>query len=166
MNIARYPAMKAIIARNYNEVTISKHKKEMSMKKILGLPMLAGMLMLASCGTCKKQSMSNDITGTWVIVEAMGQSTAQGDSEAVITFEAEGKLTGNSSVNSFFGDYTFKTGTLSFRNVGMTRRMGRSMDVEACVIQAVNTSAAISVDGSSAVITDKNGKTIMKLRKK
>jgi hypothetical protein len=40
------------------------------------------------------------------------------------------------------------------------------MDVEACVIQAVNTSAAISVDGSSAVITDKNGKTIMKLRKK
>ena len=166
MNIARYPAMKAIIARNYNEATINKHKKEISMKKILGLPMLAGMLILTSCGTCKKQSMNNDVTGTWTIVEAMGQSTAQGDSEAVITFEAEGKLTGNSSVNSFFGDYTFKTGTLSFSNVGLTRRMGRSMDVEACVIQAVNNSTAISVDGSNAVITDKNGKTIMKLRKK
>lgn len=27
MNIARYPARKAIIAKNYNEVTINKHKK-------------------------------------------------------------------------------------------------------------------------------------------
>lgn len=27
MNIARYPARKAIIARNYNEATINKHKK-------------------------------------------------------------------------------------------------------------------------------------------
>lgn len=136
------------------------------MKRILGLPMLAGLLMLGSCGTCKKQGMTNDITGTWTIVEAMGESTAQGDSEAVITFDTEGKLTGNSSVNSFFGDYTLKTGTLSFSNVGMTRRMGRSMDVETRVIQAVNESASISVDGSSAVISDKNGKAVMKLRKK
>lgn len=136
------------------------------MKRILGLPMLASLLMLGSCGTCKKQNMETDITGTWTIVEAMGKSTAGGDSEAVITFDNEGKLNGNASVNAFFGDYKFKTGTLSFSNVGMTRRMGQSMDIEASVIQAVNKSATISIDGNSAVISDKNGKKVMTLRKK
>lgn len=128
--------------------------------------MLASLLMLGSCGTCKNQNMKTDITGTWTIVEAMGKSTVGGDSEAVITFSSDGKLNGNATVNAFFGDYSFKTGTLSFSNVGMTRRMGKSMDIEANVIQAVNESASISVDGNSAVISDKNGKKTMTLRKK
>lgn len=122
---------------------------------------------MCSCGSQKKvEGNTADLYGEWIIEKAMGLSTEGGEKQAFIKFASDGKMNGNASVNSFFGGYELKGDTLKLGNVGMTRMMGPSMDIEDAVVKALGESVTIKVNKKSASVLDKNGKVVMELKKK
>ncbi|MCM1078238.1 MAG: META domain-containing protein [Firmicutes bacterium] len=119
---------------------------------------------MSACTTGKTVMKTNGgLFGEWNIEQAMGKSTAGGDSPAVINFSPDGRINGNASVNSFFGSYTGDGRNMTFSQVGMTRMMGQSMEIEDAVTQAVNTTARMSINGDKALVYDKDGNIVMKL---
>lgn len=124
------------------------------------------LIMLGSCGTKNVLEISANMIGTWDIVSAMGKSTAGGDKAPYITFAEGGKFNGNASVNNFFGEYKPSKNEPAIKNVGMTRMMGRSMDIEQNITDALNNTTTIKLQGDKAVVYDKNGKEVMVLKKK
>lgn len=136
------------------------------MKKNVFLTALIAFV-LSSCG-CNKAVCEKtvDLTGTWTIVTAMDKETKNGDKPATITFDGNGQVNGNATVNSFFGGYTLKGNNISFGNMGMTRMMGKSMDIEQAVNEALDSSATVEINGKKAKVMNKEGKTVMTLVKK
>lgn len=135
------------------------------MKKFFILSAICALM--CSCGSQKKvEGYTADLYGEWIIEKAMGLSTEGGEKQAFIKFAPDGKMNGNASVNSFFGGYELKGDTLKLGNVGMTRMMGPSMDIEDAVVKALGESVTIKVNKQSASVLDKNGKVVMELKKK
>lgn len=136
------------------------------MKKNLFLTALIAFV-LSSCGCNKKVCQQTvDLTGTWVIVTAMDKETKNGDKPAIITFDGNGKVNGNATVNTFFGGYALQGNTISFGNMGMTNMMGKSMDIEQAINEALGHSSTVETDGKKAKMKNKAGKTVMTLEKK
>ena len=50
--------------------------------------------------------------------------------------------------------------------MGMTRMMGKSMDIEQAINEALDNSATVETDGKNAKVMNKDGKTVMTLVKK
>ena len=74
-------------------------------------------------------------------------------------------MNGCSSVNLFNAGYTLQKGNLHFTPVAMTRRMGRSMNIETAVTQALGAAARVKVKGQQAYILDEKNDTVMVLAK-
>lgn len=124
-------------------------------------------IMFCSCAGSKNFSENKyDMTGTWNIVTAMDKSTKGGDKEPEITFGKDGKIHGNASVNSFFGGYTQKGNVIEFSNMGSTRMMGKSMDIEQAISEAFEKTHTVKVKGNKATVYDKSGRKIMTMKKK
>ena len=119
-----------------------------------------------SACTSNKDTVGVSIKGAWDILLANGVSTAGGDHQAYISFEANGEMNGNASVNSFFGSYKYSGNKLFLMNVGMTRMMGANMKIEDAVIQALNSVSTIKINGNSASVYNSRGNEIMILKKK
>ena len=137
------------------------------MRKNFGLVVALMMFLLSSCTCSKKlEGSSADIRGEWIIETAMGVNTEGGEKQAFINFGDDGKMNGCATVNNFFGGYTNQDGKLTFSAIGMTRMMGPSMDKEDAIVQAVNSASSIKVKGNTATVADKDGKTLMVLRRK
>ena len=134
------------------------------MKTIVKKILLISAVVLPGC-TAQKETTLEDITGQWNIETACGQSTAEGENQAFINFGENGEMTGNTSVNSFFGQYTLKDGKLVLENIGMTRKMGPNMEIETAVTEALNAIATIEVKDSTASVLNEEGKVIMTLKK-
>lgn len=124
---------------------------------------LASILALTGCG--QKNSKDIDLVGTWAIEQAMGVSTEKAENHAFISFDKEGKVNGNASVNLFFGDYELKGEKLTLSNIGMTKMMGASMEVEDAITDAINTTASIKAKGGKVLVMDSKKKTVMILSK-
>ena len=103
-----------------------------------------------------------DISGKWNIESACGLSTENGERPAYIIFK-DGKVNGNASVNSFFGEYKYENGKLSFSAMGMTRMMGASMEIEDSVMSAINRLATLKIEGEDAVAYDAEGNAVLTL---
>ena len=125
------------------------------MKKVLGF-LFAAMIMVA----CSTHSAVN-VDGEWVITNVNGKSTEGGDRQAEIMFDGKGKVNGNASVNSFFGEYTVNGDSLKFGTMGMTRMMGQSMEIEDAINKALGEVATVKVDGDKAEVLDAQGKVVM-----
>lgn len=122
--------------------------------------------LICSCGSDKKVvGDAKNLYGKWFIEEAMAKSTMDAEKRPFINFDKDGRMNGNASVNTFFGDYSFDGKTLKLDNVGMTRMMGRSMDVERSVSDALDKSVTIKIDGKNAKVLDKKGNVVMVLMK-
>ena len=134
------------------------------MKTIIKKFLLISTIVLPGC-TSQKETTIEDIAGQWNIESACGQSTAEGEAQAFINFGENGEMTGCTSVNNFFGQYALKDGKLVLENIGMTRRMGASMEVEMAVTEALNAISTIEVKDSTATILNEEGKVIMTLKK-
>ena len=134
------------------------------MKTIVKKILLISAVVLPGC-TAQKETTLEDIAGQWNIETACGQSTAEGENQAFINFGENGEMTGNTSVNSFFGQYTLKDGKLVLENIGMTRKMGPNMEIETAVTEALNAIASIEVKDSTASVLNEEGKVIMTLKK-
>lgn len=125
------------------------------MKKILSL--IACAIATVACA-----DRSADISGRWSIETACGMSTEGADTPAFISFE-DGRVNGNASVNSFFGEYSRRNDRLTISRVGMTRMMGGSMEIEQAVIDAVNSIASLKVEGDKATAYNAEGEAVMTL---
>ena len=99
-------------------------------------------------------------------MKCIGLCTEGVELQAFINFAPYVKINVNASVNSYFGGYELKGDTLKLGNVGMTRMMGPSMDIEDAVVKALGESVTIKVNKKSASVLDKNGKVVMELKKK
>ena len=130
------------------------------MKHLLILPLA----LLALMG-CRSAKSAQSLTGRWVIDTAMGITARGGDDVAFIQFAEDGKMNGCSSVNLFNAGYTLQKGNLHFTPVAMTRRMGRSMNIETAVTQALGAAARVKVKGQQAYILDEKNDTVMVLAK-
>lgn len=134
------------------------------MRKFFVLALLCALI--CSCGSDKKVVGDvKNLYGKWFIEEAMNSSTADAEERPYISFEKDGKMNGCASVNLFFGDYKFDGKNLKLGNVGMTRKMGASMEVEDAVSEALGKSLTIKIDGEKAQVFDKSGKIVMTLVK-
>ena len=135
------------------------------MKKIFILSAICALL--CSCGSEKKvEGNVKDLYGEWIIEQVNGLGTEGGMKQPFINFAADGKVNGNASVNSFFGAYELRGDTLKMGNLGMTRMMGPSMDVEDAIVKVLGEAVTISVKKDVATVMDKEGNAVMKLRKK
>ncbi len=130
------------------------------MKKVLGF-IFSAMIMVA----CSSHNAVN-VDGEWLITNVNGMSTAGGDRQAEIKFDGKGKVNGNASVNLFFGSYSLEGDSLKFGQMGMTRMMGGSMDIEDAITKALGEVATVKVDGDKAVIMDAEGNEVMQLERK
>ena len=115
--------------------------------------------------SCSTQKSAMDITGKWNIEKAMGKSTAGADTSPFISFDKEGNINGNASVNSFFGSYNLNGDKISFSNLGMTRMMGQSMDIEQAITEALGSTSTIKAEDFDAVFFNEKKDTVMILRK-
>ena len=115
--------------------------------------------------SCSTQKSAMDITGKWNIEKAMGKSTAGADTSPFISFDKEGNINGNASVNSFFGSYNLNGDKLSFSKLGMTRMMGQSMDIEQAITQALGSTSTIKAEDFDAVFFNEKKDTVMILSK-
>ena len=85
------------------------------MKKTLFSALVACMA-FCNCANVKTNKFSTqpDILGQWTIVEANGMSTDSAETTPFILFGDSGRVNGNASVNTFFGQYTLKGDSISF----------------------------------------------------
>ena len=54
---------------------------------------------------------------------------------------------------------------VDFSNLGMTRMLGKSMDIETNISQALDNAATIEVRKEGAVMKDKDGNIVMRLKR-
>lgn len=133
---------------------------------ILSTFVVAAGILTVSCSSNQPAASSANIEGEWNITEANGVSTENGDTTATISFTTDGKVNGNTSVNYFFGEYTFNNDTLTFNQMGATKRMGGSMDVEQAILEALAAVKTASVKNNEAVLMDNEGNEVIVLTKK
>lgn len=123
---------------------------------------------LTSCVNNKKTEMNTeklDITGTWAIETAMGMSTASAENPTLITFDENGQINGCASVNTFMGEYKLEGEALTLSNIGMTRMLGASMDIEDAVVKAINSVASIKVEEAKAYVLSADNDTVLVLNR-
>ncbi len=127
---------------------------------------LATAFILASCGGTKNVFIDGGLTGSWAIERAAGTETAGSEEETWISFSDDGRINGCAGVNLFFGEYSLDGSQLSLSNVGMTRKLGASMDVERAVTDAINTLKTVSVARDRAFCFSEEGDTLLWLVRK
>ena len=69
---------------------------------------------------------------------------------------------------SFFGEYSVvvEGDSLKLSNIGMTRMMGPTMEIEDAIVKALGSYSTVNVSDSTAVMLDEKGEEVLKLRKK
>lgn len=134
------------------------------MKKTL-FAAFAACTALCSCYTNKTtgSDITIDLHGQWTIVKACGISTDKAERTPFINFTDSGTVNGHAAVNNFFGNYTAKGDSLSFGKMGMTMMAGPDMDIETAIVQALNDSKTITLQGDTLLIKNAEGKTVMNL---
>lgn len=133
-------------------------------KKAIIMMMSAALVM--GCAPGKKVDASKAILGDWEIVEAGGVPVESGFDKATISFDENGGVHGNTSINYFFGDYKLKDDTLEFGNIGLTKMMGPTPDTERAVVDALNTGVKVAFeDNDTASILSKDGSEVLKMKR-
>lgn len=136
------------------------------MKKTLFSALVACMA-FCNCANVKTNKFSTqpDILGQWTIVEANGMSTDSAETTPFIQFGDSGRVNGNASVNTFFGQYTLKGDSISFDQLGATMMMGREkdMEMEMAVMAALAQCVTLEVQDSVLNAKDHDGNVVMSL---
>lgn len=118
-------------------------------------------IIITSCSPT--QNTTQTLKGKWLIINANGVNTANGEEQAFIAFEDSGKVYGNTSINRFFGTYTQDGQKLTLSDRGTTMRMGQNPEIEQAVNTALNNVASFTLNGDSATLLDASGKQALLL---
>lgn len=122
---------------------------------------------LCACNTNTENitEKTTDLTGAWNITEAKGLSTDSAETLPFIHFTDSGTINGNASVNTFFGRFTSNGDSLSMYDMGATMMMGRSMELEMAIMQAMEQCTTIEMLDSVLYVKDAEGNRIMTLER-
>ncbi|WP_299098364.1 META domain-containing protein [uncultured Winogradskyella sp.] len=123
------------------------------MKILLSLFML--LTTLNSCDSSKKaiensKKMQTSLSGTYYIVNVKDMDVSS--NKITINFdEASNKVTGFAGCNSFFGNYTLENNTLTFQNIGASKKFcpGTASVVERQFLKALNSVNSYSINENS-----------------
>lgn len=129
---------------------------------------LASLLLGLSACQSTPQAQTEDlaIEGTWHIEVANGQPVID-YSPAQLTFEAEGKLTGNNSCNNFFGSYVLSGQSILLQPAGNTMKacVDALMAQEQRVMKAMPEVSQAKMSKGKLLLQDADNKTLMVLSK-
>ncbi|SQH75410.1 Heat-shock protein HslJ [Shewanella benthica] len=122
---------------------------------------------LSACqSTAEPESLEIKLTGTWHIEVIAGHPVID-YSPAQLIFSPEGKLSGNNSCNSFFGEYSLQGSSITLSPAGSTMKacVDALMDQEQRVMTAMPKVTSGQIVKSQLVLKDANGKTQFVLSK-
>ncbi|MUU79825.1 META domain-containing protein [Winogradskyella endarachnes] len=119
------------------------------MKILLSLFML--LTTMSSCDSSKKamensKKMEDSLSGTYYITEVEDMDVSS--NKITITFDiATNKVTGFAGCNSFFGNYTLEKSTLTFQNIGASKKFcaGTASKTERQFLKALNSIDSFSI---------------------
>ena len=144
--------------------------KKLNMKKKNGLLMtlLAGSLMMTSCGSVKKTAAVVDLAGEWEIVEVDNKPISSEEIPFLGFNVKEGQLYGNTGCNSLMATIQLgeDAGDLSFDAVGSTKRMCADMTTEDAILQTLGAVKGFTLEGGKLMLNNADGKELMELKKR
>ena len=141
------------------------------MKKLFLLSGLCTVMMLAGCAAAPSAADATKVpaASNAAVIEGTTLMWAEGVNDGcelppTITFE-NGKVSGNSGCNSFFGAYAVENGKLSFSQMGATARLcGKAfMEVEGRFMAALQAARYAVREGDSMTLLDAEKKPLIKL---
>ena len=140
------------------------------MKKmnVMLMSVLAGGLMMMSCGSAKKSVSIADLAGEWVIVE-VNEKSVSAEETPFLGFDVnEGQLYGNAGCNSLMANFDLSktSGELTFDAIGSTKRMCADMATEDAILQALGEVRSFALDGENLKLNNADGKELMELKKR
>ena len=140
------------------------------MKKmnVMLMSVLAGGLMMMSCGSAKKSVSIADLAGEWVIVE-VNDKAVSGEETPFLGFDVnEGQLYGNTGCNSLMAGFGLSktSGELSFDAIGSTKRMCADMATEDAILQALGEVRSFTLEGEKLKLNNAKGEELMELKKR
>lgn len=126
---------------------------------------------LTACTTGRKATAYANPDGEWNIVKINGESvkTADGQDVPFIGFStAENLVYGSTGCNRLTGvlKADLKTGAIDLSRMGSTRMMCPDMQLEQQVLEALNSIKTIKTKGSTMLLGNETGKTVMELERK
>jgi heat shock protein HslJ len=133
-------------------------------RKIITLAMMAGMVLMAACGTSGSQQGSQaDLTGkVWVLSDLGGKPPVQ-DTAITIEFTTAGRFAGSAGCNSYNGSFTTSGNSITISPTIATTMMACAqpvMDQETAYINALGTAKSFSVKSDQLTLSDAAGKEI------
>lgn len=128
--------------------------KEKKVKKYL-LTLLLISLAISAC----TPPGSASLTSSWMLTSfgpASSPSPAGADSQAGITFNEDGSVTGNSGCNGFGGRYTVEGDQITFSEIVSTLILCDEplMEQEETVQQVLTGTASYQIDGNTLTLTN------------
>lgn len=119
---------------------------------------------LSACQATSNTDSQYNIIGEWH-VDSVQSNTVIDYSSAKIIFAADGKLSGNTSCNDFFGQYQIEGKQLRLTSEGLTRKacIEALMQQEQQVLQALPLISQMQMVQDQLHLLDQSGKTIMVL---
>lgn len=87
------------------------------------------------------------------------------DHTPAISFLKEGKVSGETGCNRFFGDFAADENGLSFKNMGSTRMLCPQMEFESAYLGALDMVASFTIKNDTLTLKDNNGNIIAVLEK-
>jgi heat shock protein HslJ len=108
---------------------------------------------------CSAGESSASLIGSWKLVSygpADALIPAVPDTEAGITFNEDGTLTGNSGCNGFGGNYTMEADQVTFSDIVSTLIAceERRMEQENIIHQVLSDTATFKVEGNTLTLTN------------
>ncbi len=106
----------------------------------------------------------HDLTGSWLAEDIEGRGVID-MLQSTLSFEADGKVTGNAGCNRFFGQAEIAGDKLTFGPFGSTRKSCTPAvnDQEQRFLTALAKAAGYSFDKGLLFIADAKGKTLLRL---
>jgi len=124
---------------------------------------------LISCGSAKKTTSIDSLSGEWSIVKIDGNEVkVTGDQDLpFLGFNTkEGRVYGNAGCNLLTGalNADVKAGTIDFGALGSTRRMCPDMSLEQQVLESLGKVAQYKIMNNGNIeLKDATGKTVIEL---
>ena len=121
---------------------------------------------LSACQSHSAIDNSTSLIGSWHIESVLSAPTID-YSPAKLIFSENGQLSGNTSCNSFMGNYTFEDDILTLSPAGTTRKacIEALMNQEQKVMQAMPLVKSASISQGKLRLADQNNQPIIVLSK-
>jgi heat shock protein HslJ len=115
---------------------------------------------LALVGACKPAPVGGELTDTyWTLTAAkLEQKTIQFPKAADISLVfSEGKFSGKGPCNNYFGEFSTKEATISFGEIGATKRACGELEQENALFSLLSKANSYSIKGDKLELFGENG---------